>query len=369
MDISTPVKNLLDDAVSLRRDLHRIPEISECETQTSAYIRAELERIGLRVKSVGTGLYTTVKGTASDRRTIGFRADIDALPIVEKSGEPFASTNGCMHACGHDGHTTALLLLARLLTEHPPQHNIRLIFQFGEEGAGGAERMIEGGALDGVDEIYAYHVCPELEVGKFASAPGALFAGTVEFDVTFTGRASHCATREQGIDALHAAARLVRDLPEIVEPFRNNALLHVGKLTAGSARNIVADKAVAECSFRFFDEADRENGMMRLERKLVEITNATGADHTVVVHSVYRPLINSAYALERFKRFADVEEIAPRYTAEDFSAYCDKVPGCMVWLGIRDEKHTSPLHSDTFGFDEGALLYGIEAFYRLATSA
>lgn len=364
MDISTPVNNLYAEAVRIRRDLHRMPELSEQEFETSRYIRAFLFKLGLRCKSVGTGLFTTVKGSEG-KRTIGFRADIDALPIVEKSGEPFASDNGRMHACGHDGHTTMLLLLARLLVERRPRDNVRLIFQFGEEGAGGAERMIEGGALDGVDEIYAYHVCPELETGKFASSAGALFAGTAEFDVIFNGKAAHCADREQGLDALQAAAQFVAALPQIVEPIRGNALLHVGKLVAGSARNIVADHAEAAATFRFFDPADRENGMMRLERALVEITNRTGVDHTVVVDTVYEPLINSAYALDRFARVAEVEPCAPRYTAEDFSAYCMRVPGCMVWLGIRDSKYGSPLHSDTFGFDERALLYGVEAFYRL----
>lgn len=367
MEISTPVQNLFEHAVTLRRALHRIPEVSEAEFKTSALIRAELERLKLRVKSVGTGLYTTIKGSEG-RRTVGFRADIDALPIVEKSGVPFASDNGCMHACGHDGHTTVLLCLAKLLTEKQPIDNIRLIFQFGEEGAGGAERMIEGGALDGVDEIYAFHVCPELPIGRFASVAGALFAGTVEFDVTFSGKAVHCADREKGIDALHAAALFQIALPEIVQPIAGNTLLHMGKLDAGAARNIVADRAVAMCTFRFFDAADRETGMMRLEHKLVEITNLTGADHTVTVNTVYEPLINSAYALERFRRITEVEPIAPRYTAEDFSAYCLRVPGCMVWLGIGDEQFHAPLHADTFGFDERALLYGIEAFYRLATS-
>lgn len=358
---------MLTEAVKIRRDLHRIPERSEQETETSRYICAYLDSLGVRYKRVGTGVYATIKG-AKGNGTIGLRADIDALPIVERSGEAFASVNGAMHACGHDGHTTILLCLAKLLTENKPARDVRLIFQFGEEGAGGAEKMIEGGALRGVDEIYAFHLCPELEKGAFASAEGALFAGAVEFDVAFTGRAAHCADPEKGADALLAASSFVAELQDIIAPFRGNALIHAGRLTGGEARNIVADRAEVECTFRYFDVNDRERMAMRTEDKLVAISNRTGADHTLTVRCVYEPLIVSAYALSKFRTVAQVVPCAPRYTAEDFSAYCMRVPGCLVWLGIRDEKYRSPLHSDTFGFDETALLYGIEAFYKLVNA-
>lgn len=364
MEISDEVQALFDTVKADRRALHQIPEVSEAEFKTSDYIAGRLKELGVKFRRIRTGLVADIKGTDGSR-TVGYRADIDALPIAERTGEPFAAAEN-MHACGHDGHTAILLGLATLLTGRKPRYNARLIFQFGEEGAGGAEQMIENGCLDGVDEIYAFHVCPELPVGRFASAAGPLFAGTVEFDVKFAGQAVHCAVKEQGRDALAAAATFVARLGEMNRAFAVNTLVHAGKLTAGTARNVVADSALVECTFRFFDPQHMEAGMMNAERLLGEITEATGVEHDVIVHTVYDPLIVNGLALRRMRAVVEVEDCAPRYTSEDFSAYCKRVPGCLVWLGVRDENHTAPLHSDKFGLDERALLYGLEAFYRLS---
>lgn len=364
MDISNAVQSLSDTLVADRRALHAMPEPSECEFRTSDYIAGRLKALGLKTKRIHTGVVVDIKGKDT-RRTVGYRADIDGLPIAERSGEPFAAQEN-MHACGHDGHAAILLGLAELLCAYKPCYNARLIFQFGEEGAGGADKMIAAGALDGVDEIYAFHVCPELPVGRFASAAGPLFAGTVEFDVDFTGVASHCASKSEGRDALAAAVAFVARLGEMNAAFASNTLVHAGRLTAGTARNVVADQATVECTFRFFDPAHMEAGMMNAERILTEITDRTGVQHAVTVHTVYDPLCVSGLALSRMRDVIEVEPCAPRYTSEDFSAYAKRVPGCLVWLGTRDEKYFAPLHSDKFGLDERALLYGLEAFYRLS---
>lgn len=364
MEISAEVQSLFDTIVATRRALHAMPELSEQEFKTSDYIAARLKAMGIRFRRIHTGLVADVRGEESGH-TVGYRADIDALPVTEKSGEPFAAAVN-MHACGHDGHTAMLLAFAELLTHCRPLYDTRLIFQFGEEGTGGAEKMIEAGALDGVDEIYAFHLCPELDKGKLASADGPLFAGTVEFDVTFTGLAAHCAAREQGRDALGAAVSFVSRLPEMNAGFSSNTLAHAGRLDAGTARNIVADRALVECTYRFFDPAHMEAGMMNAERVLTDITAATGVSHDLTVQSVYDPLIVDGRALRRLREVVTVETCAPRFTSEDFSAYCKRVPGCLAWLGIRDAKYGAPLHSDTFGFDEQALLYGVETFYRLS---
>lgn len=364
MEISAEVEELFGTLVSTRRALHAMPELSECEFKTGDYIAARLKSLGIRCRRVHTGVIADIKGEESGR-TVGYRADIDGLPVKENTGLDFAAAEN-MHACGHDGHTAMLLTFAQLLTERRPLYNARLIFQFGEEGTGGAEKMIEGGALDGVDEIYAFHLCPELEKGRFASASGPLFAGTVEFDVIFSGVSAHCAVKERGRDALAAAAEFVSRLGEMNAAFRSNTLVHVGRLDAGTARNIVADRATAYCTFRFFDTAHMEAGMMNAERILGEITAATGVGHEIAVRTVYDPLIVDGTALRRVRDVAAIEECPPRYTSEDFSAYCKRVPGCLVWLGTKDENYTAPLHSDKFGFDERALLGGVEIYYRLS---
>lgn len=349
--------------VNTRRTLHRMPELSEQEFRTSDFIAGELKRFGLKFRRIHTGIVCDVKGKDSSRK-IALRADIDALPITEKSDCPFKAEGECMHACGHDGHTAMLLTLAKELSERKPKTDVRLIFQFGEEGDGGAEKMIEGGAIEGVDEIFAFHMCPELEKGKAAACDGAMFAGTVEFDVFFYGKSCHCANVSEGHDALKAAVHFASNVPLSNADCRNNTVFHIGKLTGGVARNVVADEAKAYCTLRYYDCADTDKIMMRLERLLVECDNTYLTEHRVVVNSVYPPLINNPASVKKIGSMVNLQNCEPRFTAEDFAFYLQKIPGCMVWLGCKDENHFSPLHSDTFGFDESALELGVEIYEK-----
>lgn len=350
-------------AVRVRRELHSMPELSSREFRTGEYIAERLTELGVAFRRAHTGLIADVAG--GDGKTVALRADFDGLPIKERTGLPFASTNGCMHACGHDGHTAMLLAAAKYLSSHKPAHNVRLIFQFGEEGDGGAETMIQRGALDGVDVIYAFHLCPDLDFGRVGTSPDTLFAGVAEFDVEFSGRSSHCAAKEEGVDALAAAVEFASVIDGAREEHKNT-LLHVGKLTAGSARNVVAGSAALECTFRFFDKADREPVLDNL-RGLVRETDAKfGTRGKLTVKSVYPPLVCDARCVRVLSSLTDVVTMPGRYTSEDFAFYLERVPGCMAWLGVRDETHTSPLHSDTFDFDERVLAAGAELFIKLA---
>lgn len=358
------MSEVLDYIVSVRRKLHQMPELSTEERETGDFIAAELKSMGHKVRRILTGSVVDVGGR-DKTRTVALRCDIDALPIEEKTPVDFASKNGRMHACGHDGHTALLLALARELSRVKPAVNVRLIFQFGEEGEGGAEQMIEGGALDGVDEIYAFHLCPELDKGRISTCYGAMFAGTVEFDVEFEGLASHCASRGDGIDALAAAADFYKKAPSAADKYKSNTLFHTGHMTAGSARNIVADCAKLECTFRYFDSAAREAVMMNLAKLLTETDSAFRTTHRLTVQAVYPTLVNTAYGVDRMRSLGADTDTLPRYTAEDFAFYLQKTEGCMMWLGTRDETYRSPLHSDTFGFDESALLPGFELFKKL----
>lgn len=356
---------LLAYAVKMRRALHSMPELSGEEYHTSAFIRRELEGMGYTVRSVHTGLIADTDGGSEDDGIIALRADFDALPITERTGLPFAAACGRMHACGHDGHTAMLLAAAKRYAEVPPRRKVRLIFQYGEEGEGGAEKMIEGGALEGVTEIYAFHLCPELEKGRFATNSETLFAGVMEFDVDIKGKSSHCASPAGGADAIAVAARFITEAKRMAEK-HGDALMHTGKINAGSARNIVADAAHLECSFRYRDKSRLAEVRSGLEDTLRGLDSEYGTGSAINIHALYPPLVNDKRCVRKMMVLTDAEYIDGRYTAEDFAFYTEKVPGCMCWLGIRDEKHTSPLHSDTFDFDESVLVKGIAAFIAVA---
>ncbi len=347
-----------------RRKLHALAELSGKEYKTSEFIISELKRFGYKPKTVGTGVYCDA---GRGRERIAFRADIDALPIKENTevtGCGFAASGDVMHACGHDGHTANLLNVARIYASGAPTP-IRFIFQFGEEGIGGSQAMIDSGVLDGVDEIYALHLCPELDEGKIGYCYGGMFAGCVEFDTVVTGKAAHCAAPELGADAIRAtlyAASCARDTAA-----RLGLLLNLGKIGGGSARNIVSDTCRAEYSLRFYDSDKSEQAMMDIERALISADEQYGTRHAIETQAVYPPLVNNALAIDKVRKIMGERamETKPRLTAEDFSNYLLETPGCMVWLGIGSEGHTSPLHSDTFSFDEKALLLGTELFTKL----
>ena len=355
---------IYDYMISARRALHKLAERSGEEYKTSDYIYAELKSMGYKPKRIATGIICDVRGENS-RRKIALRADIDALPIVEKNDCEYKSESGFMHACGHDGHTAMLLYMAKELSSRKPLCDVRLIFQFGEEGDGGAERMIEKGAVDGVSEIFAFHLCPELDIGKVASCDGAMFAGVVEFDIEMSGCSSHCADKEKGKDAIAAAAEFAVNSQNVNADCRRNTVFHIGEIAGGSARNIVADKALLKCTLRYFDFADVDKIMMRLERMLVECDNKIGTEHRVTVSAVFPPLVNNPASLAKLRALAEVEECEPRFTSEDFSSYLEKIPGCMCWLGCGDQTHRAPLHSDTFDFNERALEYGVKIYEKL----
>lgn len=354
----------VDYLIATRRALHKMPELSGCEYETSEYIAAELKRMGHKFRRLGTGIVCDVRGENTSR-TVALRADIDALPIVERNDCDYKSESGRMHACGHDAHTAMLLCIAGELSERKPLTNVRLIFQYGEEGEGGAEKMIEMGAIDGADEIFAFHMCPELDKGKLASCDGAMFAGTVEFDVKFGGKSCHCAVKEEGLDALGAATHFCELARGVNSDCRNNTLFHIGKLTGGVARNVVADCATCYCTLRYFDYSDMDKLMMRLEKMLVECDNTFATSHRLTVTAVYPPLINNPASLNKLRALTVIKECAPRYTAEDFAFYLEKIPGCMCWLGCKDELHHSPLHSDTFNLDENSLVTGVELYEKI----
>lgn len=358
-------EELLSFIVKTRRELHAMPELSSKEFRTSEYVAEKLRGWGVSYKRAHTGLIAEIEGTNPE--VVALRADFDALPIVENTGLPFASTNGNMHACGHDGHTAMLLGATKFLTEHKPKYTTRLIFQFGEEGDGGATTMIDGGALDGVNAIYALHLCPELQKGKVGTRVGSLFAGVVEFDVEFVGKSAHAATKSEGNDAVASACEFVT-LLDLCRHGDENMLLHAGVIKGGQARNIVASACDVECTFRFFDVKQSQTVLAEIGELVNTIGKKYGATGRVTVKCIYPPLINHGSAVNKLRAMTDVVEMPARFTAEDFAYYLEKVEGAMAWLGVRDEEHVFPLHSDRFDFDESVLITGTELFIKLANA-
>lgn len=361
------IMEMLDYLIFARRSLHKIPELFHQEFLTQKFITQQLDSFKIKYKTIKTAVIADVDGI--DKKTrLAFRADMDALPIAEQNQADYKSIHdGMMHACGHDGHMAMLLGLAKYLAYNKPAVNVRLIFQPAEECQGGAEMLIEKGALKDVDAIFGLHLSPEYPIGTIATDAGAIFAGACDFYIIFEGKSGHCADYQKYIDAIRAGNEFYNQAHNLYKSkHQANSLFHIGKITGGSASNIVADYARYDCTYRFFDEAQQEDFMMRLEDILIEIQKQTGASHRVVVENYYPPLVNSTHIVQMLKRKFEIVQARPKYTAEDFAYYLKKVSGAFAWLGVGDERHTAPLHSPEFDFDEKALLTGLNYYIKIA---
>lgn len=358
------MSEILERVKYYRRELHKLAELAYCEWKTSEFICSQLSEMGIAYRKVGTGVLADIEG--EDGYIIALRADMDALPICENSGVDFTSqNNGVMHACGHDAHMAMLLTAAKLFCEKKPRNSVRLIFQPAEEGEGGALTMIEGGALEGVSEIYALHVDPELDGGKLASRKGAMMAGTVEFDMDFKGRSCHIARREMGRDALGAAIEYVRDAMKCAG---KRVRLHYGLLKGGSARNIVAAHAHTEGTLRFFTEED----LVFCENKIDAVAEAVSEKYNVEwekkVIAKYIPVICDADAFNKVNEICPLCIAEKRFTAEDFAFYLEKKRGALIWLGIKEYENQPLLHSENFVLDETHLQRGVQLYEKLVNA-
>lgn len=357
------VNDILPYAIKCRRYLHSCAELSDEEFVTSAFIYSELTTMGLEPIRVHTGMYVDITGYAPTKR-IAFRADIDGLDIVEDTGLEFACKNGHMHACGHDGHTAQCLALTKLFTESQPKQNVRIIFQCAEEGNGGALKLIEGGCLKGVDMIFALHMSPAHDAGTLCTTVGPLFAGVVELDVIINGVSSHVAAKANGADSVEASALFITKAYEFMKTY-SNSIFNVGKVTGGYARNVIADYIKLESTMRFYTDDDRDSVLGGLKDILASVDEQCKTHSEIKIHMEYPPLVNGAKAVEQFKSVNQTYHADSQYTAEDFAFYLKQCEGCMVWLGVRDEKHTHQLHSNKFDFDEEIMKYGVQALYNL----
>ena len=378
MERSGEVLALLPEAVRLRRELHRIPEVGFELYETQSYVLSELaaRRPDYLRKIALTGV-KAVFYAEHPEGTLAFRADMDALNGEEVSEAPWRSSHpGRLHGCGHDGHMTVLLLLAKLLAAHRKEltHNVVLLFQPGEEGWAGARRMIEEGALENpkVDRIYGLHLWPTVPLGRIGVRWGPMMAQTSDFSITVHGKSAHASTPQMGIDAIVVSAELITMLQSVitrnVDPHQD-ALLTLGKIEGGTSHNIIADKVVLTGTLRTFTDTLYRDLAARLGALMSGLQTATGATFEIRHQAQYpcvsnpRPLVEELYGF--LDSMDDTVLVEPVMAAEDFAEYQTRVPGLFVFLGAKGGRGGAPLHSCSFDFEEDALLYGLELYRRI----
>lgn len=378
MQISDQILEMKDDCVRIRQDLHRIPEIGFRLYDTQAYVLRELEACAPDVveKLALTGV-KAVFYAKNAGKTIAFRADMDALRNEETSDVPYRSCRtGAMHGCGHDGHTTILLLLAKWIAKNRNKLrcNVVLLFQPGEEGWAGARLMIEEGALENpkVDRIYGLHLWPTVPKGKIGVRWGYQMAQTSDFEITVRGKSAHASTPQMGIDAIVVSAELISMLQTIitrdVDPHQD-ALLTLGKIQGGTSHNVIAEEVVISGTLRVFSNELFHTLSRKIGALMQGLETATGAAFRVERKVHYPCVSNPRELVEQFYTVLDSMEdtvlVEPVMAAEDFSEYQQKVPGMFLFLGVKGGKGGRPLHSSDFDFDEDVLLYGVEVWKRV----
>ena len=345
-----------------RRALHSLAETGWELPETHAYLRSVLEKLPCKVFSpVPMALCAWFDFGKKD--AIAFRADMDALPMEEKTGLPFASVHqGKMHACGHDGHMAIVLALAEELAEkQDARRNVLLIFEPAEETDGGAKPICDTGLLEsyGVKEVYGLHLWPELPAHVIGSRAGAMMARSCELTVKISGSAAHIARWQEAQDALYAANRVVQEFYALVQ--EQPCLLRFGKLEAGQVRNAVADHALLQGTFRCFDDGLYHGLRRQMELIVARLCRETGCAMEIHCTTGYPPVNNDAVLLEQLRERLNVVEVAPTYITEDFSQYQTRVPGVFFWLGTGGVG----LHDPAFDFDEAVLETGLSLFRSL----
>ena len=357
---------------NIRRVIHQWPELGFKEEKTAELISSSLKKLGIKHQ---TGIARTgIVGrliTNEKKPTVALRADMDALPITEDTGLPFASQNpGVMHACGHDGHVALILGAAALLKEDPPEGNVVFIFQPAEEGEGGAKPMIERGVLDDVNVIFGSHIEGHYQVGEIGIKTGVHTSYTDYFEIRVTGKGGHAARPHEAIDAVIISSQLITNLQTIIsreiDPVYP-AVITIGYLRSGSVYNAIADKAVLKGTVRTTDEMVRAQISDKIRRTASSLSALNNAEIKVMFKPGYPPVINEETAT-KFARSVSEKLVGrektisipfPSLGGEDFAYFLQQVPGCFVRFGAAKEGHElMSAHSPKFDFDEEVLRVG-----------
>jgi amidohydrolase len=363
--------------IEIRRHIHAHPELSGQEYQTAAFVAGVLSSSGLRVQEgIGkTGVVGEVKGSLQDEHFLAIRTDMDALPIQESTGLEYASrTDGVMHACGHDIHTTVGLGTAMILAQIAEElsGNVRFLFQPAEEIAQGAIWMIEDGVMKNVSAVLGVHVFPSIPAGSIGVRYGALTAAADDLEILIFGESGHGARPHEAIDAIWIAAQVITALQQAISRTQNPlrpVVLSIGKINGGRAPNIIADQVQLRGTVRSLHPETRAQLPNWIEKIVANVCHSYGAKYQVNYHQGV-PGVNNDYALTQLLQSAaeaawssDRVQVLPEPSlgAEDFSVYLEHVPGAMFRLGVGypDRIINHPLHHPEFEVDESAIITGV----------
>jgi hippurate hydrolase len=383
MAILNSIAGFENDMAKWRRHLHQNPELGRDCYKTAKYIQERLKEFGITEIHTGyasTGIVAIIKGKASGR-TIGLRADMDALPIKENTGMSYSSKNeGVMHACGHDGHTTMLLGAARYLSETKNFSGcVALIFQPDEEATGGAEAMVEEGILEefNIEEVYALHNTPSHDVGVMYTRPGPIMAGADSFTVEIQGKGGHAAYPHEVKDPIVAAMSIAQSFQTIVS--RNNIpsddlVISITQVHSGTTDNVVPEIAYLNGTVRTFDLSVQEMVIKRMEKIISGLAMSFEVNVKLNYQKGYPPTINheekTNFAIEVAKEVCGSDKVltsvGKEMGAEDFSYMLQKRPGAYLFMGIGEG---AGLHNPNYDFNDAAAPVGASFFARLIEKA
>jgi amidohydrolase len=380
-------KKYAPEFIEVRHHLHAHPELSYQEFETSKLVQQHLRSFGIDYEiKAETGVVGLIKGKNADRRIIALRADMDALPITEENNIPYKSkTEGVMHACGHDVHTSCLLGAAKILNElkNDWEGTVKLIFQPGEEkNPGGASLLIKEGVLENPkpSAIFGLHVHPGLNTGKMSFRGGKVMASADELYITIKGKGGHAASPHLCIDPILIASHLIISLQQIIS--RNNnphnpSVLSITAINGGTTTNVIPDEVKLKGTFRAMNEEWRFKAHDLIRKMATGLVSSMGGKIDLLIDvgypSVYNNEALNELAMEKASEFIgrdNVEETEKRMGAEDFGYYSQQIPGCFFRLGVMNKEKgiTSGVHTPTFNIDESAIETGIGIMAYLGSS-
>jgi amidohydrolase len=385
--LKSEIDELVPSMVAMRRDLHEHPELAFEEVRTSNIVAQRLRALGLEVQAgvAQTGVVGVLRGGSSKTgaKTIAIRADMDALPIYELNEIDYRSqTDGKMHACGHDGHTTILLTVADILTKRRDQlsGNVKFVFQPAEEIVAGARPMVKEGAMEGVDGVIGLHLISDYQVGRIGVRTGPVFAGADGIVLTVRGKGGHAAMPETTVDPIVIASYIVTALQTLISretsPF-SPAVVTIARITAGTAFNIIPESAEMHGTVRAFTLEERDRLLRRIRELSSGVASAMGGSCDVQVNEGCPPCVNDA-AMTELVRGAAVATVGERNVdsgidvmstgSDDMAEFLRAVPGCYFIVGANNPEKGAkyPHHHPRFNIDEDAMPIAVEALSRAA---
>lgn len=385
--LKSDIDELMPDLIATRRDLHEHPELAFEEVRTSGIVAQRLQKLGLEVQTgvAKTGVVGFLRGGASKpgAKTIAIRADMDALPIYELNEIDYRSqTDGKMHACGHDGHTSILLAVADILTKRKDDlaGNVKFVFQPAEEMVGGAAPMVKEGTMNGVDGVIGLHLISDYPLGRVGVRSGPVFASADKLILTVRGKGGHAAMPETTVDPIVIASYIVTALQTLISretsPF-SPAVITIGKIQAGTAFNIIPETAEMHGTMRSFTREHRTKLLRRISEVAQGVASAMRGSCDVELIDGCPPCVNDASMTEVVRGAAiaavgekdvDASEAVLSTGSDDMACFLDAVPGCYFIVGANNPAKGAdyPHHHPRFNIDEDALPVAVEVLSRAA---